>query len=42
MSWDENDVLMAAKLEKFPCHSAKNWTVGTSLFLNVSHYCGVV
>jgi hypothetical protein len=28
MSWDENYVLAMAKLEKFPCHSAKNWGVG--------------
>jgi hypothetical protein len=28
MSWDEDYVLAMAKLEKFPCHSAKNWGVG--------------
>jgi hypothetical protein len=42
VSWDEKDGLAMAKLEKFPCHSAENWRVGTSLFSNESHYCGVV
>jgi hypothetical protein len=42
MSWDEDYVLATAKLEKFPCHSANNWRVDTSLFLNVIHYCGIV
>jgi hypothetical protein len=35
MPWDEDYVLATAKLEKLPCHSAKNWWVGTSLFSNV-------
>jgi hypothetical protein len=42
MPWDEDYVLAMAKLEKLPCHSAKNWGVDTSLFSNVSHYRGIV
>jgi hypothetical protein len=42
MPWDEDYVLATAKLEKFPCHYAKNWGVGTFLFSNVSHCCGIV
>jgi hypothetical protein len=37
MSWDENDVLAMAKLEKLLCHPAKNRRVGTFLFSNVKH-----